>query len=194
MIETLLRHIESYVQLNSEEINALQNRIEVRTFLKNEVIFHAGEISHEIFLLNQGCVRLFYSVDGTDRTAFFFTEGQFICPGESFTYKTPAKESYQAIEETSLFVFDESVIGDLLNVSPKFGLIGKIATEQELIACQQMIASFVTRTAEERYLDLLETNSELFQRVPQQYIASFLGVAPETLSRIRKRLSLKNGS
>lgn len=76
----------------------------------------------------------------------------------------------------------------MLQKDSKFEAIGRIATENELIASQKIIASFVTQTAEERYLELLESNSELFQNVPQQYIASFLGVSPETLSRIKSRI------
>ena len=76
----------------------------------------------------------------------------------------------------------------MLQKDSKFEVIGRIATENELIASQKIIASFVTQTAEERYIELLESNNELFQNVPQQYIASFLGVSPETLSRIKSRV------
>ncbi|MQN89387.1 hypothetical protein F7D34_06070 [Prevotella copri] len=85
-------------------------------------------------------------------------------------------------------ILDKKKVETLLQKDSKFEAIGRIATENELIASQKIIASFVTKTAEERYLELLESNSELFQNVPQQYIASFLGVSPETLSRIKKRI------
>lgn len=85
-------------------------------------------------------------------------------------------------------MFGKSKINRLLELAPKFEVIARIATENELITCQRVIASFVTKSAEERYVDLLNTQGELFQRVPQQYIASFLGVSPETLSRIKTRV------
>jgi CRP-like cAMP-binding protein len=116
------------------------------------------------------------------------SEGQFICAGESYTYNIPASENYQAVEQTEIFVFTKSKIDVLLKKAPKFEIIARIATENELITCQKVIASFVTKSAEERYIDLLNTKGELFQRVPQQYIASFLGVSPETLSRIKTRV------
>lgn len=133
-------------------------------------------------------MRLFYNVDGTDKTAFFYTEGQFICAGESYTFNIPANENYQAVEESEIFIFTKSKIDYLLKEVPKFEVIARIATENELITCQKVIASFVTKSAEERYIDLLDTQGELFHRDPQQYIASFLGVTPETLSRIKSRV------
>ena len=135
-----------------------------------------------------------HNVEGNDKTAFFYTEGKFICAGESYTFNIPAIENYQAIEQTEIYIFTKSTNEFLLKKVPKFEVIARIATENELITCQKVIASFVTKSPEERYLDLLDTQRELFQRVPQQYIASFLGVSPETLSRIKARVHKKTRS
>ncbi|PKQ61919.1 cyclic nucleotide-binding protein [Labilibaculum manganireducens] len=193
-MEYLIRHIEDYAKLSEYEKENMLLFVKKRHFEKNEIIFTEGKIANEIYFVTKGCVRLFYNVDGKDRTAFFYTDGQFICAGESYTYNVPARENYQAIEKTEIYVFDKANIKKLLEVSSKFELIARIATENELIVCQRIIASFVTKSAEERYIELLETNGELFQRVPQQYIASFLGVSPETLSRIKKRVLSKGNS
>jgi len=83
---------------------------------------------------------------------------------------------------------DKPTIEKMLKFSPTLEIIARIAVEDELITSQRMIASFVTKSPEERYIELLENNNILFQRAPQQYIASFLGVSPETLSRIKKRV------
>lgn len=194
MAKGLAEYIAEYTPLSESEVAAIDRIVEKRHFEKNEIIFTEGKISHELYFVTKGCVRLFYNAEGKDRTAFFYTEGQFICAGESYTFKVPAKENFQAIEGTELYVFGKSNIEKLLEISPKFELIARIAVENELIVCQNMIASFVTKSAEERYVELLETNGELFQRVPQQYIASFLGVSPETLSRIKRRIFTKKHS
>ena len=180
--------------MNDSELLLLQNAVEKRIYKKNDVIFTEGKISSEIYFVEKGCVRLFYNVDGNDKTAFFYTEGQFICAGESYTYNIPAIESYQVIEQTEIFVFTKKKAEKLLSEAPRLEVIARIATENELITCQKVIASFVTKSAEERYTDLLNTQGELFQRVPQQYIASFLGVSPETLSRIKRRVYKKSRS
>jgi CRP-like cAMP-binding protein len=193
-MERLIENIQLYTSLNKDEIGLLREAVDKKTFRKNEMIFTEGKIANDIFFVTKGCVRLFYNVDGTDKTAFFYTEGQFICAGESYTFNIPAIENYQAIENTEIFVFGKSKINRLLELAPKFEVIARIATENELITCQRVIASFVTKSAEERYVDLLNTQGELFQRVPQQYIASFLGVSPETLSRIKSRVFNKRTS
>lgn len=194
MIQRLIDYISLYTPLEENEISSLQSMVKKRDFKKNEIVFTEGKISDEIYFVTKGCVRLFYNVDGDDKTAFFYTEGQFICAGESYTFNVPAKENYQAIENTNLYVFTKDDVNKLLTISSKFEAIARIATENELISCQRMIASFVTKTAEERYIELLNTQGELFQRAPQQYIASFLGVSPETLSRIKARVLKKRNS
>lgn len=193
-MDRLIENIKLYTPVNEQEARLLRNAVEKKVCQKNELIFTEGKISDEIYFVTKGCVRLFYNVDGNDRTAFFYTEGQFICAGESYTYNIPAIENYQAIEQTELFIFRKSNTELLLKKVPKFEIIARIATENELITSQKVIASFVTKSAEERYIDLLNTQGELFQRVPQQYIASFLGVSPETLSRIKARVFHKKNS
>lgn len=187
----LIENIKAYVSLNSNEIGHLEESIEKKTYNKHDIIFTEGKIADKIYFVEKGCVRLFYNVNGNDKTAFFYTEGQFICAGESYTFNIPAVENYQAVEQTDIYVFSKSKIEILLSKVPEMEVIARIATENELITCQKVIASFVTKSAEERYLDLLNTKGELFLRVPQQYIASFLGVSPETLSRIKKRIHTK---
>lgn len=187
----LIEQVKAYAALDEHEIGLLEGAVEKRVYDKNEVIFTAGKVSQEIYFVTQGCVRLFYNVDGMEKTAFFYTEGKFICAGESYTFGIPAVENYQALEQTEIYAFTKSKIEVLLEKAPKFEVIARIATENELITCQKLIASFVTKSAEDRYLDLLNTQGELFQRVPQQYLASFLGVSPETLSRIKARVFKK---
>ena len=190
-MDRLLETIKLYTSLSPQEIELLHQAVQQKTYRKNELIFTEGKIADEIYFVTHGCVRLFYEVKGNDKTAFFYTESQFICAGESYTYNIPAIENYQAIEETELLIFTKSAIENLLQKVPKLEVIARIATENELITCQKVIASFVTKSAEERYLDLLTTQGQLFLRVPQHYIASFLGVSPETLSRIKARVLQK---
>ncbi|MFT4986687.1 MAG: CRP-like cAMP-binding protein [Glaciecola sp.] len=193
-MDRLIENIKLYASLSEQEIQLLRNAVDKKVYAKSEIIFTEGNVSDEIYFVTKGCVRLFYNVDGTDKTAFFYTEGKFICAGESYTFNIPASENYQAVEQTEIFVFTKSKIDVLLKEVPKFEIIARIATENELITSQKVIASFVTKSAEERYIDLLNTQGELFQRVPQQYIASFLGVSPETLSRIKTRVFKKMSS
>lgn len=109
----LIKNIRIYTPLNDEEIVLLENSVEKRVYSKHEVIFTEGKVSDEIYFVTKGCVRLFYNVDGNEKTAFFYTEGQFICAGESYTFDVPAIENYQAIEQTEIYVFTKAKIEPL---------------------------------------------------------------------------------
>lgn len=193
-MDKIIKTINTYVSLTKLEIEYLKEAITKKVYQKNELIFSQGKISNEIYFVNEGCVRLFYNVDGKDKTAFFYTSSQYICAGESYTYNIPATENYQAMSPTELYVMAKPKIEQLLKKVPKMEIIARVATENELITCQKLIACFITKSPEERYVDLLETQGKLFQQVPQQYIASYLGVSPETLSRIKKRILDKSRS
>jgi CRP-like cAMP-binding protein len=85
-------------------------------------------------------------------------------------------------------VFDSKSVENFIGFSSKFAILAKIMMEEEMIAYQQIVSSFVTQSAEERYKDFLKTQPNLIKRIPQHQIATFLGVSPETLSRIRNRI------
>lgn len=191
MITKLIAYIKLYTTLSESEERCLVENIEIQFFKKHTLIFEEGEISNAIYFVLDGSVRLFYNVDGVEKTAFFYTEGAFICAGESYTFNKPAIENYEALENTRLCIISKQTINKLLQVSNTFEIIARIAVENELLTTQRILAYFITKSAEERYLDLLQNQGELFLRVPQHYIATFLGVSPETLSRIKARTSKK---
>ncbi|MBL4650291.1 MAG: Crp/Fnr family transcriptional regulator [Aureispira sp.] len=191
MVNLLLSRLKKYASLKEEEAAYLAEHLVIKHYAKSEMIFSEGNIARSIYFVLEGCVRLFYNVDGVEKTAFFYTEGDFICAGESYNLEIPAVENYQAIEDSIVVHFDKRMNEKLLENFPVFQNMALIATENELIACQKMLASFITKSPTQRYLKLLETNGALFMRVPQQYIASYLGVSPETLSRIKKRIAKK---
>ncbi len=184
-------YLKCYVKLNDEDIVLLQQNIEVKEYFAQDMVFESGSISHEIYFVLQGFLRMFYWIDGVDKTAFFYPEGVFVCAGNSYTNRVPALENFQAIEKTKLCVLTRSRVEFLIKEIPQLEEIARVAMENELIASQNLISSFVTRSPEERYIDLLKSDRTLLQRAPQRYIASYLGVSPETLSRIRRRIYLK---
>lgn len=192
MIEKFVKFISKYSPINQEETEYIEKNIPLKRFSKNEVFFREGSISKAIYFILEGCVRLFYNADGKDKTAYFYTEGKFLCANESFINKTPARENFQALENTTLMVFTEANLIDLLKNYSNFENVERFAILDELVTSNRLIESFTTQSPEERYIELLDSNRELFQRVPQQYIATYLGVSPESLSRIRKRISQKS--
>lgn len=189
MNDPLVAFFEDHISLTSEDKEILQNEIPIRKIKKGEVLLSEGEVSNEFYFLLEGSVRLYYDVDGEEKTAFFYFENMFVSSYESFTKRTPAKHYLQATEDITVRVISCELAYELLERSPKFEFLARIMMEEELIVCQEIISSFVTLNAEKRYLKLLEENSPILQRVPQHQLATYLGVTPETLSRIRKRIA-----
>lgn len=194
MIESLIAHFEKYVPFEDQERDAIRKIVQVRTVGKNEILLREGELSNEFYFIIKGCVRLYYDTDAEEKTAFFYVENMFVSSYESFTKQTPSKHNLQAIEESTLAVITTETAQQLLELSPKFQFLAMLMMEEELIVYQEIISSFITLNAEERYLELIKNKPDLAQRIPQHQLATFLGVTAETLSRIRKRISEKENS
>lgn len=187
----LIHKFSQYLDLTAEEITFLKENSDVQSYPKNYNLLNEGQTSQAFYFVIKGCLRLFYKSGIEEKNAFFYTENMFISSFLSFTKQIPSKHSIATIEESVLIKFDLKKVEEFMNFSPKFGTLAKIMMEEELITYQQIISSFVTKNAEERYLDFTINHSQLVQRIPQHYIATYLGVSPETLSRIRKRISKK---
>ncbi|MDM1292680.1 Crp/Fnr family transcriptional regulator [Sphingobacterium sp. N143] len=190
-MKQLIDYIKRDVVLSDADVALLQQQVEIRDYEAHSMIFESGKVSHDIYFVLEGFVRMFYWTNGTDKTAFFYPEGAFICAGKSYTQQVPALENFQAIETTKLVVLNRTRVEYLISKIPQLEIIARLAAENELMMMQDLVSSFVTKSAEERYMELLKNNKMLLQRVPQRYIASFLGVSPETLSRIKRRTYLK---
>lgn len=191
MLTPLLEFFAHQIDLEQDEIEAIQSNIHVQSFKKGTFLLRRGEISTDFYFLIKGCVRLFYEVDGEDKTAFFYTENDFVSSYESFTKQLPAKHGLQCIEDSELAIISQESAQKLLAFSPKFDAIARMIMEEELIVCQAIISDFITLSPEQRYQRLIEKNAQLILRVPQQYLATYLGIQPESLSRIKKRLANK---
>ncbi len=180
-------HLNAYVPLTDDDISFIEGLIPVRTFQKGDFLLKAGQVSNAFFFNSSGFVRLFYLQDGAEKTAYFYGEGSFISAYSSFMRQQPCTFFLQATEETEVVVIDVEASQELLTYSSKFERLARIAMEEEMVSLQEIIASLLTLNPEERYAGLLEKNPLIFQKVPQIQIASFLGVQPESLSRIKKR-------
>jgi len=189
MINHLISFLENYVPLTKAEINFVQQHIPVKGFRKKEFLLKEGEISQEFFFVIDGCVRLFYTLPNSEeKTGFFYLENEFVSSYESFSQQIPSKHNLQLLDDSKIAVISIEIATELLELFPKFEFLARLMMEKELIVYQEIIASFITQNPEDRYLSLLNKKSPLLQRISQNQLATFLGVTPETLSRIRKRI------
>ncbi len=189
MNHNLTDYFSKFVSLTPEETGFIRDNIPVQKMGKDAFLLKQGEVSKAFYFIIKGCVRLYYVVDGEEKTAFFYMENEFVSSYESFTRQVPASHNLQCIETCELAVISFENAHLLLKRYPKFEFLARMMMEEELMVYQDIIASFITLTPSQRYLKLCEKKPALLQRIPQYHLASFLGVRPESLSRIRKRLA-----
>ncbi len=187
--QLIIKSIKSIVSLNKEEETTFLNILEVKQFKKKDYLLREGQVCNKITFLNKGSARLFYNVEGTEKTIQFFFENSWHTDYASFLTGKPTIENLQALEDTEVVQFLKNDLQKLYKDIPKFERVGRVFAENAFLSVSQLNQMKTNEEPERRYLNLLKKRPELIQRIPQHYIASYLGIQPETLSRIRKRIS-----
>jgi CRP-like cAMP-binding protein len=192
MENEIIKFISKFVKLTDEEADVLLGLDLIRKFDKGTVLLEAGAISNECFLVLEGCIRSYFLIDGEEKTTAFFTENQVATPVSYYT-RTTSEYFLSCLEDSILCVGTIEKTTSLLKKIPRLESIGHILNGELVIQNQVEFDSYKTLSPEKRYLKLLESRPDLCNRVPQYHLASYLGIKPETLSRIRKRL-VTNGA
>ena len=175
--------------MNKEQANAVTECIPIKTFEKGHILLREGQVSNESYFNIKGLVRKYYLVDGEERTTEFYVEKDAISSLQSYNLNVPANHYLECIEDCRLAVLSREKEQELFKRVPNFESLCRVSVEEELGAYQDKLAQFMISSPEKRYLDLMENRPDLLQRVPQYHLASYLGVKPESLSRIRKRIA-----
>ncbi|UTW63594.1 Crp/Fnr family transcriptional regulator [bacterium SCSIO 12741] len=180
--------------LQENEVDILVEHSVIKEFKKGTVLLREGSISKECYAVIRGCVREYYLKEGQDRSTAFFTEGQSVNSFSSYTNQLPSRHFLECSEDCLLTVGSQSLVDEMCARIPRLAELIQTEVEKDAGALQDRMASFMTSTPEERFTDLLESNPGLMNRVPQHQIASYLGVTPESLSRIKRRFFQKKDS
>lgn len=186
----LFDFIEQYMPLTEEEKKAIVDLNIIRRFKKGTVLVKEGDIIKGGYLVIKGCLRCYYIVDGEEKTTGLYTETEPIVPVFG-TDDSRAAHFVSCVEDSIVTVGNPEMEKETLDKFPRFEKLCLIISEQLLENNLASFADFKNSTPEQRYLNLLNNRPDLLQRVPQHQIASFLGMKPQSLSRIRKRLSQK---
>jgi len=180
-----------FPELNEEEQQAVLALDSINEFQKGHLLITEGQYFSESYYVVTGCVRQYKIEDGEEFTLQFYTEGQSISSYGASNKPVASKFYLQCIEASRISVvsFDKEL--EMYRRFPRFEKMCRIETEKNLIKHQEDFATFISSSPEERYLNLIENRPGLIERVPQYHLASYLGVKPESLSRIRRRLAKK---
>lgn len=188
MISQIIQSIQSIVPLNKVEEDAFAGILEVKQFKKKEFLLQEGKICNKISFINSGCMRLFYNVNGVENTVQFFFANSWHTDYASFLTGQPTIENMQALEPCEVAQFRKTDLYKLYNLYPVFDRVGRVMAENAFLSLSKLNKMLTNEEPEQRYLNLLQQRPELVERIPQHYIASYLGIQPESLSRIRKRI------
>lgn len=188
MQDILFDFISKYITLTEDEKSALVSLDIFRFIKKGTILLEEGQKTQDNYFVLKGCIRKYYIIDGEEKTTAFYTEMEGVTP-HCVVSQTPS-EYYISCLEDSIIIVSTSEMGIEVNKKfPKFDLMCRMLSE-ELLAKQQInFDEFKTSSPEQRYLNLMQKRPDLIERVPQHQLASFLGIKPQSLSRLRARIS-----
>ncbi len=191
MQDILFNFISKYISLTEDEKNAILSLDLFRSVKKGTILLKEGQKSQEEYFVLKGCIRKYYIIDGEEKTTAFFTEMEGLVP-HCVVSKTPSEYYISCMEDTILAVTNPNMGEEINSKFPKFEIMCRILSE-ELLAKQQInFDEFKTSSPEQRYLNLIQKRPDLIQRVPQHQLASYLGIKPQSLSRLRARILEKS--
>ena len=188
-----LRHqIEQFVGLTDEDWALVEPHLTVSTLKKHQFFTQEGRVSTDVAFVIEGMFRQFYTKDGDERTTYFFFEHQFLSAYISCLTGQPSLITIEALSDSIYISFPYAVLHGLFEQRMVWQKFGRLVAEYLTIGLEERMVSLLLLSPEERYLDLLEgSKKKILERVPQHYIANYLGITPVSMSRIRNRILRK---
>lgn len=193
MQDLLFHFISKYVTLTEEEKDAIVSLDLFHSVKKGTILLREGQKSQDGYFVLKGCIRTFYLIDGDERTTAFYTEMEGLTP-HCVISKTPSDYFIGCVEDCILTIANPGMEAEIFSKFPKFESLCRILSEELLVKEQINFDEFKTSSPEQRYLNLLQKRPDLVQRVPLQQLASYLGIKPQSLNRLKARILEKKRS
>ena len=191
MENRLFEFISKYVSLTEDEKKAIVSLDIFRPVKKGTTLLSEGQKSKDSYFVLEGCIRTYYVLDSEEKTTAFYTEMEALTP-PCVISKTPSEYYVSCVEDCILTISNSDMEVEINSKFPKFESMCRILAE-ELLAKQRIdFDAFKNSSPEQRYLNLMQSRPDLIQRVPQHQLASYLGIKPQSLSRLRARILEKN--
>jgi CRP-like cAMP-binding protein len=193
-LEAFRTGIAPFVTFNETEWEIFIQYLSFSTLSKKEHFAIEGKVCDYMAFITRGAVRYYHIKDGQEITGYFSFENELMSAYKSFVKRTASTNYIQALEETELVLISYNNLQQMLNhplLALKMERFGRLIAEYYICCYEDRVTAFITQSPEERYTALEKTGRDIFQRVPQHFIANFLGITPVSLSRIRKRTLLQ---
>ena len=182
-----------FVSLNPSEKELIAKQLTFRNVSKNTILVDIGQTAKEVFFINKGCLRFYYLTnEGNEITGFVFTENMFAGSHESFFSQVPSIQVLETLEDSELIIFSYEKLHQLFDEIPKMNTLVRKLLEQRMSHAQKVIASLIINKPQDRYTTYQALHPGLENRIPQHVLASYMGITPVSLSRIRARKSKKS--
>jgi CRP-like cAMP-binding protein len=186
-LEIFRQFITNYTILSDIDWKEVSKCFEQRTLDKDQILLEEGKICRHLYFIESGLLRFYINKDGSDITKFFTDAPYCFTSQVSFTAEKPANENIQAIEKSVIWQTTLKQANDLLELKSWNTFVRKLIQEVQSYT-EKILQDLQTETAEYRYKKMMQSNPALLKRLPLKYLASYFGIAPQSLSRIRRKI------
>lgn len=192
MIEKLFKTFQQEFGFSKKLLEEFSSHFERKTFEKGDFILKEGQVCHYTYFVNKGFAMYYQLHDGNIVPCDFASENDWVCYIKSFSTGTPSDMIITALEPMETYALSKTALQNISKTHPQIFLISNFLTEHYFVQNTQHASNLAKLNAKERYLAFQKNHSDWLQRIPQYYVASYLGIKPQSLSRIKKELSKKS--
>lgn len=188
MYQNLKEYCQKIIPFSGKETDLIDDFFELKTLKKKEFLLRDNAVCNFIAFISEGSIRHFHVKNGNEKTCDISFENMWVTDFQSFTYNNISIMNLQAMEDTTVFLIRKPDLYRLYKECSKYETFGRLMAENVAQRATEIAMSLSSEKPEERFQNLLKKQPDLFQRIPHKYIANFLGISPESLSRIQKRI------
>lgn len=188
-MEEVRKSLESIVKLNDSDWNIFSSKLKMREFKKDTSLLKSGERERYLSFIIEGSARTYIPKMENDITVGFTFEKEFVCAYTSFLTREPSIYQIDALSNMVLWSLTYKDLQDIYKQTQNGNIIGRITAENLFLIKSKREESLLTQSAEERYLNLFKERPNLIKEIPLKYIASYIGITPQALSRIRRKIT-----
>ena len=186
--EKMQQNLQQISPINEKDWQLFTKHLKLKSYKKGDLFVKEGQLCNYIGFLNKGIARVYYVIDGKEITSYFNagSRNRFVCSFTSFLSRKPSFENVHFLEDSELLILDYKQLQELYDKSPNIQKLGRLMAEYNYVLSMERIYSLQHSPAIDRYNNMLKIYPGLMNQIPHHYIASYLGITPESLSRIKK--------